>query len=178
MNADTRPNFWAGLIQVDEASPPDGLDTVNAALLSLLDGVPVPQRAAEHLAQALRPCLGGDNDIAGRLGLRAPRRGGRHEAPAALAIKLRRDELIRAMIADMGLPMATSATALEMLWAYYWCQVPDPGKSAPAGKNIFGKPSKAPLLHELVRDHGAPLGYRQILRIANGEPAYTQRRKK
>ena len=64
---------WAALLP-PAAHTPDGLETLTDVLVALSDGAPVPQRAAEHLAQALRPCLTGDNDIAGRLGLRAPGR--------------------------------------------------------------------------------------------------------
>ena len=161
---------WAALLP-PVAHTPDGLETLTDVLVALSDGAPVPQRAAEHLAQALRPCLTGDNDSAGRLGLRAPRRGGAHEAPAALAIKLRRDALIRALVTDMGPPMATSALALQILWSYFYAFPQDPADHAGRSRNF-------PLLCELAGSHGEPLSHRQILRIANGETAYTRRCKK
>ena len=89
---------WAALLPPC-AYTPDGLETITDVLVALSDGAPVPQRAAEHLAQALRPCLTGDNDIAGRLGLRAPRRGGAHEAPAALAREQREGQAIKNAVA-------------------------------------------------------------------------------
>ena len=168
MTASTNP--WTALLPPC-AYTPDGLETITDVLVALSDGAPVPQRAAEHLAQALRPCLTGDNDIAGRLGLRAPRRGGAHEAPAALAIKLRRDALIRALVTDMGPPMATSALALQILWSYFYAFPQDPADHA-------GRSRSFPLLCELAGSHGEPLSHRQILRIANGEPAYARRCKK
>lgn len=163
MSTAAQPNFWAALMPPDHQPSPDGLDTVTEALLALSDGVPVPQRAAQHLAQALQPCLHGDNDIAGRLGLRAPGRGHAHKAPAALKKKLRRDELIRSMVCRQGLPAASGALALQIVWLYHWWQQPESANTA-AG--------------ELARDHGKPLSHRQILRIAKGEPTYTRRRKK
>lgn len=168
MTASTNP--WAALLPACTDTP-DGLETITEVLVALSDGVPVPHRSAEHLAQALRPCLDGDNDIAGRLGLRAPRRGGAHEAPATLAKKLRRDALVRALVYDMGPPMATSALALQILWCYHWTAPQDPAAHAGRSKNF-------PLLCELAQSHSEPLSHRQILRIANGEPAYTRRRKK
>ena len=163
-------NPWAALLP-PVAHTPDGLETITDALVALSDGAPVPQRAAEHLAQALRPCLTGDNDIAGRLGLRAPRRGGAHEAPAALAKKLRRDALVRALVTDMGPPTATGALVLQMLWSYFYTYPQDPADHAGRSRNF-------PLLCELAGSHGEPLSHRQILRIANGETAYTRRCKK
>ena len=168
MTASTNP--WVALLPPC-AYTPDGLETITDVLVALSDGAPVPQRAAEHLAQALRPCLSGDNDISGRLGLRAPRRGGAHEAPAALAKKLRRDALVRALVTDMGPPMATSALALQILWSYFYAFPQDPADHA-------GRSRSFPLLCELAGSHGEPLSHRQILRIANGEPAYARRCKK
>ena len=168
MTASTNP--WAALLP-PVAHTPDGLETITDVLVALSDGAPVPQRAAEHLAQALRPCLTGDNDIAGRLGLRAPRRDGAHEAPVALAKNLQRDSLVRSVVANMGPPKATSALALQMLWSYFYTHPQDPADHAGRSRNF-------PLLCELAGSHGEPLSHRQILRIANGETAYTRRCKK
>lgn len=164
MSTTLKPNFWAALLP-PSCPAVDGLEAIAEALVSLSDGSPVPQRSAAFLAQALRPCLDGDNDIAGRLGLRAPGRGRAHQAPATLRKKLRRDELVRAVIADMGRPIGCSALALQVLWAYCWSQeqVDDSGQT-----QNFRR------ICELARDHGSPLSHRQILRIANGEAAYNR----
>lgn len=171
MNRPVIANPWSSLMALS-AGRPDGLDTVSTVLLALMDGTPVPARAAGHLAQALRPCLDGDNDIAARLGLRAPKRGRPHEAPANLAKKLRRDELIRQLVSDMGPPRAASALAVEILWLYYRTIPPRELQ----GTGSF-QPKSLPLIAELVRDHGKPLSRRQIERIARGDPAYAQRKK-
>ena len=162
MTASTNP--WAALLPSD-AHTPDGMETLADVLVALSDGAPVPQRSAAFLAQALRPCLDGDNDIAGRLGLRAPGRGRAHQAPAALKKKLRRDELVRAVVADMGPPMGASAMALQVLWTYCWAEdlAAQPGH-----------PQNFQRICELARNHGKPLSDRQILRIANGEAAYNR----
>lgn len=170
MNRPVIAHPWSGLV-AQIAARPDGLDTVSTVLLALVDGTPVPARAAGHLAEALRPCLDGDNDIAGRLGLRAPKRGRAHEAPANLTKKLRRDELIRRLVSDMGPPRAASALAVEILWLYYLTLPP----SVPQRAGSFQAKS-FPLLAELVRDHGKPLSRRQIERIARGDPAYARRK--
>ena len=71
----------------------------------------------------------------------------------------------------MGPPMATSALALQMLWSYFYTHPQDPADHAGRSRNF-------PLLCELAGSHGEPLSHRQILRIANGETAYTRRCKK
>ena len=171
MNRPVITHPWSGLV-AQSAGRPDGLDTVSTVLLALMDGTPVPARAAEHLAQALRPCLDGDNDIAGRLGLRAPTRGRANEAPANLSKKLRRDELIRKLVSDMGPPRAASALAVEILWLYYLTLTPEELHDI-----ATFQPQNFPLLVELARIHGKPLSRRQIERIACGEPAYARREK-
>ncbi len=162
----TAASPWAGLLHCD--TTPDGLQTITEVLVALADGVPVPQRSAEHLAQALRPCLTGDNGIAGRLGLRAPRRGGAHEAPATLAKKLRRDALVSKVIDGMGAPTKTAAMALGVLWCFYRAEPQNPADRAAGGRS-----KNFPALCELA-DY-PPLSYRQILRIVSGEPAYAKR---
>ena len=164
-------NPWRGLGQTVDTEP-DGLDTLSAVLVALREGAPVPLRAAEHLAQALRPCLNGDNDIAGRLGLRAPRRGGSHEAPVARNEYFRRDELLRSIVCGMGGGPAThAAQALQVLWVYYLENPPLPHAVSVAGRSLSS-------LSELTTNHRRPLSCRQVLRIINGEPAYNKRRKK
>ncbi len=162
---DLTPNFWAGLLPPASPRAVDGLEAIGEVLVALSDGAPVPQRSAAFLAQALRPCLDGDNDIAGRLGLRAPGRGRAHQAPATLRKKLRRDELVRAVIDGMGPPMGASAMALQVLWTYCWAE---DQKARPGHPQSFAR------ICELARNHGKPLSHRQILRIANGEAAYSR----
>ncbi len=145
----------------------DGLEVVSEVLIALADGVPVPQRSAEFLAQALRPCLHGDNDIAGRLGLRAPGRGRRHEAAAALKKKKHRDALIRSIVAeDADLPLQGAILVLQILWLHYFLSEPDENRSTPP---------RARRIIELARAHGRPLSYKQIRRIVTGQTAYAAR---
>lgn len=164
MTTPAQPNFWGALLPPACAPVMDGLETIAEALVALTEGTPVPQRSAEFLAQALRPCLDGDNDIAGRLALRAPGRGRAHQAPATLKKKRHRDELVRAVLGNMAAPMSTGALALQVLWSYCYAT----GQAAPTGQTQNFK-----RICELARDHGAPLSHRQIQRIASGQTAYT-----
>lgn len=158
-------SIWAGLIPRELDDQLDGLDTITTVLAALKDGLPIPLSAAAHLAQALRPALSGDNDIAGRLGLRAVRRGGAYDAPANRVRMLSRDALIAAVMSNMGGPAAVSALALMILWNYQ--------RLCPeAAANHAGTPS-GPLLAKLAQH--PPLGHRQILRIVGGSPAYLKR---
>ena len=169
MSHTTAVNPWRGLVPI-EVVQPDGLDTLTAVLVALQEGAPVPQRAAEHLAHALRPCLDGDNDIAARLGLRAPRVGGAHETPVALTKKIGRDELVRAVMSDMsknGGVIGHSAHALAILWLHYYLSDADEKACRALSKN-------GALIFELAKKYGKPLSYRQILRIYKGEPAYNK----
>ena len=145
----------------------DGLETISEVLVALADGSPVPQRSAEFLAKALRPCLAGDNNIADRLGLRAPGRGRAHQAPATLKRKLHRDHLVRAVITDMGgTQVGTNALALGVLWLHCWAQ--NIATDAVQSKNLNN-------ICELASDYGPPLSHRQIMRVARGDTAYTRR---
>ncbi len=167
MTATPQPNFWAGLMPTSKNPTTDGLEVVSEVLIALADGVPVPQRSAEFLAQALRPCLHGDNDIAGRLGLRAPGRGRRHEAAAALKKKMHRDALIRSIVAeDADLPLQGAVMVLQILWLHYFLSEPDENRSTPP---------RARRIIELARAHGGPLSYKQIRRIVTGQTAYAAR---
>ena len=145
---------------------PDGLAVVRDVLSAMEAGLPVPERTARYLAQALQPCLDGDNDIAGRLHLRAPRRGGRHEAPVARAKKLARDQLV------------VAAVNAEKVWSFnrrcfmvyllLRCDAVGAPRTCPF-----------PLLDtvDALRQHLGPdiyLSHRQIIRIAKGETAYSQ----
>lgn len=167
MTAPAQPNFWGALLPAAVNPTPDGLEVISEVLVALADGTPVPQRSADALAQALRPCLDGNNDVAGRLGLRAPGRGRSHQAPATLKKKRRRDELVRAVLGNMAAPMSTGALALQVLWSYCYAT----GQAAPTGQTQNFK-----RICELARDHGAPLSHRQIQRIASGQTAYTGQR--
>ena len=162
-----QPNFWAGLMPTSKTPTTDGLEVVSEVLIALADGVPVPQRSAEFLAQALRPCLHGENDIAGRLGLRAPGRGRRHEAAAALKKTMHRDALIRSIVAeDADLPLQGAILVLEILWLHHFLSEPDENRSTPP---------RARRIIELARAHGRPLSHRQIRRIVKGQTAYAAR---
>jgi hypothetical protein len=161
-------SIWAGLMPREPDEQPDGLDTITTVLAALKDGLPIPQSAAAHLARALRPALSGDNDIAGRLGLRASRPGGAYEAPANRVRMLKRDELITRVVSSMDGPAAVSALALMILWNYRRL-FPE------AAANHGGTPS-GPLLAELAQH--PTLSHRQILRIVSGSPAYRKSPKK
>ena len=137
----------------EEISPLDALREIVAALE---EGRIPEDRSARHFAAALRAYLAGQLDITRNLGLR-PRRGGRHESPAARERTGARNAIIRRVFdAQSGTKTGKAKMVAALLRA-----------DAPAGEVTEGQLRAD--LNQLRQEFGADLpgSWRQVVRLVD-----------